>query len=185
MQKHILVLLFVIGACIVARDSARAQTHTNYTATDSSHLVLTDSLQKKDTTQSDDIDSIVTYKANDTIQYKINQRVMHLVGKSEVHYEGQDLSSEIIDINFLTSVLNGYGKPDSSGKNMLGTPIFNDKGELYNGSAMTYNFKTKRGDVTLAKTKIDEGLYFGDVIKRESEDVMFVKDGKYTTCDLP
>src|SRR5579883_2113813 len=184
MQKHFFVLLIVIGASVLAQHSARAQVKTEYTV-DSSHLVLNDSLHTSDTAQSEDIDSIVTYKANDTIQYRIHDRIMHLVGKSEVHYEGQDLNAEIIDINFLTSILNGYGKPDSSGKNLLGTPVFNDKGELYNGSTMSYNFKTKRGNVMLAKTRIDEGLYFGDVIKRESEDVMFVKDGKYTTCDLP
>jgi len=131
------------------------------------------------------IDSIVTYKASDTILYNIHNRTMHLAGKAETQYEGQDLSSQDIDVDFNTSMLTSYGTPDSAGKGELGTPIFNDKGEMYNGNTITYNFKSKQGTVVLANTKIENGFYYGDKIKRESDEIIFVQNGKYTTCDLP
>lgn len=146
-----------------------------------------DSLSIKTPRDSSDegIDSIVTYSAKDSIVYRIHSRSMHLVNKAEAIYEAQHITSHIIDVDFVTSNVTSYGIPDSSGKNQLGTPIFDDKGELYQGNAITYNFRTKQGTVVLANTKMETGYYYGDKIKRVSEDVMFVKNGRYTTCDLP
>ncbi|MEX0602126.1 MAG: putative LPS assembly protein LptD, partial [Bacteroidota bacterium] len=48
---------------------------------------------------------------------------------------------------------------------------------------MSYNFRTQKGKITVANTEIEEGYYRGEQIKKVERDVLFVEDGRYTTCD--
>lgn len=133
----------------------------------------------------DDVDSVVTYQANDTILYRVNARTMRLTGKSEARYQGQKLNADVMDIDFTTSTLTAKGRSDSSGRSTLGTPVFDDRGELYKGNTLIYNFKTKRGNILLSSTKLDNGYYYADKVFRETDKVYFIKNGRYTTCDCP
>ena len=66
---------------------------------------------------------------------------------------------------------------------MIGLPVLKDKDEVYDGKELGYNFKTRRGRIIVADTKMDEGFYHGEQLKKVGKDVLFVADGRYTTCD--
>jgi hypothetical protein len=111
---------------------------------------------------------------------------MSLFSNAEIKYQDMDLTSELIDINWDSSTLTANGvidTADTSGKGLRGTPIMKDRGEAYDGKELGYNFKTKRGRIVVADTKMDEGFYHGEQIKKMGKDVLFVADGRYTTCD--
>ncbi len=96
------------------------------------------------------------------------------------------LLSERIDINWTTAILNATGVVDTSDTatvRLKGTPIMNDAGEEFRGEELLYNFKTQKGKITLAETKADEGIYYGSNVKKIEKDVLFISDGRYTTCD--
>ncbi len=132
------------------------------------------------------IDSIVAYTAQDSVVYSLSSRTMYLYGKGTIRYRAFSITSENIDINWTTSVLNAYGVPDTSdttaGK-LRGTPDLVDGGESYRGKQVSYNFRSKRGRIVLAATEMDKGFYYGDEIKKVGPRDLFVGDGRFTTCD--
>ena len=133
------------------------------------------------------IDSLVTYLANDSVRYSLKSRTMFMFGKSDIRYRELEMKAENIDINWTTSLLNAQGVADTSdttGKKMKGLPELVDGQELYHGRTIVYNFRTKRGKIDLGRTEMEKSLYYGDEIKKIENNVLFVEDGKFTTCDL-
>ncbi|MBI5476703.1 MAG: LPS-assembly protein LptD [Ignavibacteriales bacterium] len=157
------------------------------TLTQSINSIKTDSSAASgDSSSSSGIDTLVIYSASDSIVYALETKTMSLFSKSEIKYQEMDLTSEVININWDNSTLNAYGvidTADTSGKSLRGTPVMKDRGEAYEGKQLGYNFKTKRGRIVVADTKMDEGFYHGENIKKMGKDVLFVADGRYTTCD--
>ncbi len=145
---------------------------------------------RQDTTSSvKGIDTLVTYTCTDSIVYSMSTKRMSLYNKSDIKYQQIGLQAERIDINWNTSVMTAHGVPDSSGdstqKKFKGLPVMKDGGEEFHGFELGYNFKTKKGKIDLGDTKIDQGYYHGEDIKKVEPDVLFVADGRYTTCDAP
>jgi lipopolysaccharide assembly outer membrane protein LptD (OstA) len=133
------------------------------------------------------IDSVVTYTAADSVVYSLHTKKMSMYGKGDIKYKELGLKAENIDINWNTSILNAVGVPDTAdttGKKFRGQPDLIDGGEKYHGSKITYNFKSKKGKINLGETEVEKGLYYGEEIKRVDTDVLFVGEGKYTTCEL-
>ena len=134
------------------------------------------------------IDSVITYSASDSIVYSLSNRAMHLFGNGKIAYRELGLNAAKIDVDWTTSKLTAEGVPDSAdttGKAYKGLPDLIDGGENYKGSKVSYNFLTKKGKINLGETEIADGFYYGEKIKKVDDDVLFVGDGKYTTCDLP
>lgn len=133
------------------------------------------------------IDSTVTYAASDTVRYALNARTMYLYGNSSIKYRELGLRAENIDINWVSSIMNASGvadTADTTGKKIKGLPELIDGADVYHGETIVYNFKSKKGKINLGKTEIERGLYYGEEIKKVESDVLFVQDGKFTTCDL-
>ncbi len=136
------------------------------------------------TTSKAEIDSVVTYSATDSVVYSIANREMMLYKKANMNYKDFKLNAGEIAINWDTSILTAQGRKDSSDK-VVGEPVFNDGGEVYNSSHVTYDFKTQKGRVNVANTEIDKNYYHGELIKKFGKDVLYVDNGRFTTCDQP
>lgn len=141
-----------------------------------------------DTSTVSGVDTVVVYSASDSIVYSLSTRTMSLFGKSQISYQDMQLQSERININWDTAILTAEGVEDTSDtarQRFKGTPVMKDAGEEYRGFMLSYNFNSKHGRIDVGDTKIDEGYYHGEDIKKVDRDILFVKDGRYTTCDLP
>lgn len=140
-----------------------------------------------DTTSSvSGVDTVVYYTSTDSIVYDLNTKIMSLYSQGEIKHQNMELRADRIDINWNTATLSAFGFPDTSDttvKKEFGTPVMKDRGEVYNGKELAYNFKTKRGRIIVVDTKLDEGFYHGDRLKKIGKDILFVADGRYTTCD--
>ena len=133
------------------------------------------------------IDSVVTYTASDTVVYDLGARTMTLFGKGDIKYRDMGLKAAQVDINWVTSLLHAEGvadTADTTGKKMKGLPELVDGTEVYHGTKVDYDFKTKRGRIDLGRTEQDRSYYYGDEIKKVAPDEMYVEDGKFTSCDL-
>jgi lipopolysaccharide assembly outer membrane protein LptD (OstA) len=138
------------------------------------------------TAASKGVDTVVVYSAADSITYSLSRRVMNLFGTGNVKYRSIELKSETIDMNWDTSILNARGvidSADTTGRKTRGSPILIDGGEEYRGSTISYNFKTQKGKITYGETEIEKGYYRGEDIKKVEPDVLFVENGRYTTCE--
>jgi hypothetical protein len=168
----------VSSAATIVRDTLRTIKSALPTSTDALVSTATAAASKSG------IDTVVNYAAQDSVVYSLKKRVMRLRGGAYVKNSGQTLEAEIIELYFDQSTMRAQSARDSSGR-MIGVPKFTDGKETYYGATLSYNFRTKRGTVALAQTDLGEGYYFGDRIKRISENTIFVQNGCYTTCDKP
>ncbi len=143
-------------------------------------LAVRDTLIKKKY----DVDTVIYSSASDSLIFYVSKKKMNLYGDSQLLYRDTDLKSATIKIDFSTNNIDAEGVPSDSGAGKLkGTPILVDKGETYNGVKMKFNFKTSRGFITSAGSKLEGAIYNGDKIKRMDKDTYFIEDGIYTTCD--
>ncbi|MBC8044146.1 MAG: LPS-assembly protein LptD [Rhizobacter sp.] len=152
-------------------------------------IALRDST-KLDSTKSDSskkspagLEDVVRYTSPDSVIYDLKAKRMYLYGDgSQISYQEFKLVAPAVAVNTDSSTLTAQSHFDSLGK-LTSQPVFRDAGGEYVASSMAYNFKTKRGKVSVATTKIDEGYYSGEKIKRMEDGSLNIEDGRYTTCN--
>ncbi len=130
------------------------------------------------------IDHPVTYTSNDSLTYDAKSGYARLYGSSHVTYENMDLTSEQIYMNLDSSLVHATGIKDTAGIDM-GTPIFKMGNDTYESDTMAFNFKTKKGLIKDVYTEQEDGFLTSELSKRNSEGELFLKHGRYTTCDEP
>jgi lipopolysaccharide assembly outer membrane protein LptD (OstA) len=147
--------------------------------------VQTDSLKQGSLAESPDaLDSKVEYKARDSMRFALKEKKIYLYGAAEVKYEQIELKAEYVEIDWSTNVVHAEGRPDSLGK-IIGKPVFSEGAQTFDADKMDYNFKSKKGRISGVFTRQGEGYLHGDQVKKNEKDEFFVKNGKYTTCNLP
>ncbi len=166
---------------------------TNYSEAQIADTLITDSLAVMDSLVSTegknkrfDVDAVIYANSSDSLTFSINEKKMFLFGKGELKYKQTDLTSDRIYIDFNDNSLDAFAKIDSSDSaktQLVDFPILSEDGEVYEGSSLQYNFKTKRGFISMAKNKETEKRYEGDKVKKVDNNTYFIEDGLYTTCE--
>lgn len=128
------------------------------------------------------IDAPVTYSGEDSLVYLASSKTAHIYGDAKVDYENMKLEAERIHMSLDSSLVHAEGVQDSTGEKM-GTPIFNMGNDKYESDRMSFNFKTKKGLINNVYTEQEDGFMVSEVSKRDSSGVIYLKHGKYTTCD--
>lgn len=129
------------------------------------------------------ITSIVTYSAKDSTVNDMEHRLTYLFGDAVVHYEDMELHADYIVIDFKNNELYASGVADSNGR-VHGDPVFVQGEDNYRAQEIKYNFTTQKGKITNVITTQDEGFIHGEQVKKMGDNVAFLKNGKYTTCEL-
>jgi lipopolysaccharide assembly outer membrane protein LptD (OstA) len=174
-----LISIFIIGIFFGFRYAA-AQAASPDTA--AIHPATTDTTKRSGAAG---VDTLVNYSARDSIVYSLRTRLMNLYGKSEMQYQTIDLKAERVNINWDDATLLAHGVPDTvKADSIIGKPILRDGGDEYHGDKVLYNFHTRKGKISLGTTHMDNGYYVGKQIKKVETDVLYVENGRYTTCDL-
>lgn len=156
----------------------RAIYRHNKAVDDSIHL---DSLNRK---KKNGIDAPVTYSGEDSLIYDAKSKVAHIYGSSQVKYENMDLASDRIQMSLDSSLVRAIGTADSTEKNGIkGRPLFKMGGSEYESDTIAFNFKTKKGFINNVYTQQEDGYLTSEVSKRDSSGVIYLKHGRYTTCD--
>lgn len=139
---------------------------------------------KIDTTISEDaIKSKVKYQSKDSMTFDMETGKVYLWNDAEVYYEDIVLKADYIELDMNSSLVIADGLVDSTGE-MQGMPVFKDKGSDYQAGRMVYNFKTKRGKISEVRTQEGDGYIKGNEVRKTPTDVIYVKNGYYTTCNL-
>lgn len=139
---------------------------------------------KVDTTISKDaVETKTQYKAKDSMRVDLITQKIYLFGSAEVVYGNINLKADTIIVDLNKDLVFAKSGQDSTGK-PIGIPEFTENGSSYSASEMTYNFKTKKGTISEVTTQEGEGYVKGDKVKKTATDVLYIKDGYYTTCNL-
>lgn len=128
-----------------------------------------------------DLDNVVDITARDSMVL-IGQKDVYLFGDAKVTYGDIGLDAARIELDMDSSIVYAEGVPDSVGK-ATGTPVFTDNGTKYESKTMRYNFKTEKGFITDVITEQGEGYLTGGLSKKVGDNVFYVQNGFYTTCD--
>ena len=130
------------------------------------------------------IDSPVEFSANDSLIYEARTGMSHLFGDAHVKYQNMDLKSEKIYMCLDSSLVHATGDVDTLGVK-FGTPVFQMGSDTYESDTMAFNFKTKKGLIQQVYTEQDDGYLTSEISKRNEKGELFLRHGKYTTCDAP
>lgn len=180
-----LFLLLIISAEAESQRRGRNVAHPNRSQRDS--------LQAGDTLSADSLavdsvpakksalDAPVVYEASDSIVFTQNGYA-HLYGEGKVTYPQAELTAAVISMNMDSSTVYAHGVEDSLGV-VTGKPVFKDGETPYETNTIRYNFKSKRGIISNVVSQQGEGYVTGNNAKKGSGDELYMKDGKYTTCD--
>ena len=141
-----------------------------------------DSINKR---RKNGIDSPVEYSAEDSLTYEAATGLAHLYGDSKVKYQNMDLASDKIYMSLDSSLVHATGSFDSTTNDLKGTPVFKMGSDEYQSDTMAFNFKTKKGLISSVYTQQEEGFLTSELSKRGADGEMFLRHGRYTTCDDP
>jgi len=128
------------------------------------------------------LESKVAYLANDSILFDIANKKVYLYGGAEINYENISITADYIVISFEENLLYATGRYDTSNI-LIGKPIFTENTQSFRSDTMTYNFDTKKGIIKQVITEEGDGYLHGNRVKKMANDNIFIKTGKYTTCD--
>ena len=131
------------------------------------------------------IEAPVDFFANDSLIYEQGSGMAFLFGDSHVKYQDMDLKSDRIRMNLDSSLVYATGSRDSASGDMIGLPVFKMGSDTYESDTMQFNFKSKRGLIQQVYTEQQEGFLTSELSKRGSNGDMYLRHGRYTTCDDP
>ncbi len=190
-MKNIFYILILLPACLYAnphyknsRDSlflnSQNVVDTTFQNTSIDSLAVSDSVKTDD-----DLDGVIIATAKDSLTFNVAKKKMYLYGTGNITYKESELSSGFIDVDFTTNDVKAEGRKDTTGgtEKIVETPVLKDGGETYEGARLKYNFKSKKGFISMAKNKMDEVRYEGEKVKKVDKDTYFIEDGIYTTCN--
>ena len=127
------------------------------------------------------LDAPVVYEATDSIVFT-QSGFAHLYGDGKVTYPGAELTAAVITMNMDSSTVYAHGVEDSLGV-LQGKPVFKDGETPYETNTIRYNFKSKKGIISDVVSQQGEGYVTGNNAKKSATNDMYLRNGRYTTCD--
>lgn len=184
------VLFSPIG---LAQEPDRDTTHTSDTPKVESRSADT---MQADSTRADStkIDSLrpkrgrleaeVKYTAVDSIDYNLSEKKTYLVNQASITYKDMNLKAGHITIDWANDMVYAYGMTDTTGATVQ-KPVMTQAGEVIYVDTIAYNIQTRKAVIQGIRTETQEGILYGDRVKRLSDSLYYIKSGKYTTDKAP
>ncbi len=175
-----LFTLFFIFSLLITHSVKAAGYNNTLSPIDSIKRAKDDSIHKA-RLKKQPLNSKVDYNAKDSIRLDAKKRKVYLYGDADVKYENLELKAAYIDISLDSSIAFAHGVKDSN-KKTIGKPEFHQGADVFHADQIRYNFKTKKGRIDQITTKEGEGYILGETVKKDSNNVMYMRNGRYTTC---
>lgn len=125
----------------------------------------------------------VTGSQQDSLVYDVRTGDLYMYRKGEVKYSDLQVAAEQIKLNLDDKNVAARGDIDTI-SNKYVRPKFIQDGTTYELDSVRYNIDTKKALIWGAYTKEGEGIITGGLVKKMPDDVLHMKGGRYTTCDL-
>ena len=146
--------------------------------------VTSDSLIITGETSDNVIKFPISYTSEDSLRISLGSKKVFLYNESDVKYSEIELKSYHVELDIDKSEVFAFGALDSIGK-PTGRPIFTDRDEEFESDTLRYNFKSRKGRILGVRTEQEGGYLHGRITKKQTNDHIHIRGGKYTTCDDP
>jgi lipopolysaccharide assembly outer membrane protein LptD (OstA) len=107
------------------------------------------------------------------IFFEVDSSVVRIYGESKASYGKLNISSDTLLYDLEKKFL--YAK---------GNVIFNDGNNDIKAKSMSYDVDLRIGDAYKARTEAEDGWFYGERIRYFNGNVLRIKNGYYTTCEL-
>jgi hypothetical protein len=174
-KNHRLFVLFVLLLVLVSQNTP-AQ---DLLAVADSTAVQPDSVPKNPNA----IDAPILYAAKDSmVMVMKDHNMIYMFGEGSVKYKNLDLTGEYIEVDADNDIVYATFALDSIGEE-FGYPVFKEGDTQYEMKKARYNFKTKKMRISEVITQQGEGFVTAAETKKMPNDELFMRNGRYTTCD--
>ncbi|MBU2020431.1 MAG: hypothetical protein KJ941_12355 [Bacteroidetes bacterium] len=129
------------------------------------------------------IDEIITYKAKDSIYIDVKNQIVYLYNEAHLETSFVKMDAGFIKIDLNNNEITATYLIDSTG-NKVGKPFFSDGNEEITATSIRYNLNSKKGYIKDVQTQQDEIYLYMGVAKRQANEEIHFKQGRFTTCDL-
>lgn len=126
----------------------------------------------------------VDYQSQDSAIFDVRNKIMYLYDTAKVNYQTIQLEANHLKIDMNKKELYANGSSDTSGR-LYGKPVFTDNDKSFTSKELAYNFETRKGLITEAITNEGETYLHAALAKKDSNNVIYVKNAKFTTCIDP
>ena len=180
MNRFVLIFTILLY-CVRCFPQQRQDTLAVFKSNDSLSIPLPDITDTSRIAKSD-VDAPIRYTAKDSLIYDLKNKKVFLYNEAQLIYKDLKLDAGRINVNEESQTLKAYGIPDTTrtGK-FIQTPLMFQGNDKYEGARLSYNFKSQQGNVSMGFSEAEVGYYFGDKIKKVTSEVLFIKNGIYTT----
>ena len=126
----------------------------------------------------------IVYSSSDSIVFYVSEEQVALHGEALVETAGIELKAARIDYFAGLREIEAMGVPDSA-EAWVGRPVFTQGGKSFTQDRLRYDLESRKGLSQHAVTKEGELTFHAERAKRFPDGRIFMKGGKFTTCDAP
>ena len=131
----------------------------------------------------DTLDAPLNYFAEDSVVVMIRTKKIYLYGKTKTEYQDVVLTAPKVEVDQQTQVMSAFNSRDSTGA-VIEDVIFKQGESEFTSDTIEYNIKSQKGLTKNTITQSGEMFVHGELVKKINENVTFVKNGIFTTCNL-
>ncbi|WP_460567794.1 putative LPS assembly protein LptD [Flaviaesturariibacter terrae] len=131
----------------------------------------------------DSLDGPVHYEAEDSAVILVPEKRIVLYGKTHTTYRDVVLDAPKVELDQKTNILVATGTKDSLG-DVVERARMQESDNKFQSDTIRYNFKSQKGLLTNTITQQNEMFIHADVSKKVDANTVFIKGGRFTTCDL-
>ncbi len=175
-----LCLLFLLPVGLVAQEKELVAQEKELVA-DSLETNTQDTTQTKDS--GFELEHPINYNADDSVIFDIAGKKVFMFKNGTVSYGDIELKADYIEFDLENNEVFATGLTDSLG-NPTGKPVFQEGNETFNTDSIRYNFKSKKGLIYGVFSEQSDGFLHSEITKRQENEDIHLRHGKYTTCDL-
>ncbi|MEG1554772.1 MAG: putative LPS assembly protein LptD [Rikenellaceae bacterium] len=129
------------------------------------------------------LDDIIYTKNEDSMIYDVLSDKIYLYKNAEAKYAQNILNADYMEVVIKQNQINAKGMLDTTTKKFTRTS-FDEGGKKYEMDSISYNLKSAKAKIKGVFFQEGEGVIHGEAIKKMEDNVINIKGGKYTTCNL-
>lgn len=131
----------------------------------------------------DSLEVPLKYKAEDSVVVLVQDKLILLYGKTKIDYKSIELTAPKIELDQQAQIVTAFNNKDTSGM-VTEVASFKDGNNQFTSDTIRYNFKTQVGLTQNTVTKDGEIYVHGEIAKKINENTTFIKNSRFTTCNL-
>ena len=125
----------------------------------------------------------IAYQAEDSITIFVPDRKIKLYHNGQVNYQNNLLESERINLDWSDQTMVAWTPPDSTGEQRKQT-VYTLEDVQYYSKSIAYNFQNNRIIAKGIVTKENDSFLHGEKVAiLEKEEIVYIQQASYTTCN--